>query len=129
MKNKIYYCEGVLQLFIALGAIISGLMMIITPDESLMKMPLSMLNGSSFISFLLPGIILFLVNGLGHLYSGILCFLKKSKAGFTGIFFGFGLIIWIFIQVSMIGGGHWLQYLYFSLGVVELLLGISFSWR
>jgi hypothetical protein len=40
------------------------------------------------------------------------------------MFFGFALMIWIFVQVSMIGGGNWLQYLYFVLGVLQLLFGV-----
>jgi hypothetical protein len=35
---------------------------------------------------------------------------------------GIGLMIWIFVQVNMIGGGHILQYSYFALGVVETSL-------
>jgi hypothetical protein len=53
-----------------------------------------------------------------------LSFKMHRIAGFVGLFFGFGLIIWLFVQVNMIGGGSWLQYLYFVLGVIELLLGI-----
>ena len=41
------------------------------------------------------------------------------------MFFGFGLIIWLFVQISLVGGGHWLQYMYFGLGIIQLLLGIA----
>jgi hypothetical protein len=125
VKKMVYYTEGILQFFIALGAIVSGLLMIIIPDGSLMKMPLSMLEGSPFKNFLLPGLILMIINGLGNVFSGILSFRKQKLAGFAGIFFGMGLMIWIFVQVNMIGGGHWLQYLYFSLGIVETLFGFA----
>lgn len=43
----------------------------------------------------------------------------------AGVFFGVGLMIWIFVQVSMIGGGHWLQYSYFFLGLLETLVGFA----
>ena len=125
MKKLIHILEGVLQFFIGLGAAVSGILMAIKPDGSIMQMPLSMLKGSPFTDFFVPGIILFLVNGLGNITAGILSFKRHKLAGFAGMFFGFGLIIWIFVQVNMIGGGHWLQYLYFTLGVLELLLGIA----
>ncbi len=48
---------------------------------------------------------------VGHLVSAVLCFKLHRIAGFAGIFFGFGLIIWLFVQVNMIGGGSWLQYI------------------
>ena len=125
MKKMVYYFEGVLQFFIALGAVVSGFIMIIIPDGSLINMPLSMLEGSPFKNFLLPGLILMMIVGLGNVFSGILSFRKQKLAGFTGIFFGMALMIWIFVQVSMIGGGHWLQYLYFTLGIVETLFGFA----
>ncbi len=125
MEKNIYYSEGILQFFIALGAIGAGMLMILKPDGSLMHMPLTMLNGSPFFNFLIPGLILFTINGLGSAVAGVLSFRKSKLAGFAGMFFGMGLMIWIFVQVSMIGGGHWLQYLYFFLGSIETLLGIA----
>lgn len=125
MKKTIFILLGILQFFIGLGAVAGGFLMIIKPDGSIMDMPPDMLKGSPFRDFLVPGIILFSVNGLGNLFAGIMSFRRLPLAGFAGIFFGLGLMIWIFIQVTMIGGGHWLQYLYFFLGLIELLLGIA----
>jgi hypothetical protein len=125
MKKAIYLSEGILQFFIGLGAVVCGIMMVLKPDGSLMHMPLSMLQGSPFKDFLIPGTILLLVNGCGNLFAGVLSFRRYPLAGFAGIFFGMGLMIWIFVQVSMIGGGHWLQNLYFSLGIIEVLLGFG----
>jgi hypothetical protein len=125
MKKIIYISEGILQIFIGFGAVVCGFLMIINPDGSILNMPLSILNGSPFQNYLIPGLILLTVNGLGNMYSGILSFRKHKYAGFTGIIFGMGLMIWIFVQVSMIGGGHWLQYLYFVLGLIETLLGFE----
>jgi hypothetical protein len=88
-------------------------------------MPLEMLKNSPFKNFLVPGLILLFVNGVGNTISAILCFRMHKFAGFTGMIFGFGLIIWIFVQVNMIGGGSWLQYLYFGLGILVLIIGIA----
>jgi hypothetical protein len=125
MKRTVFVVEGILQAFIGLGAVICGALLVVAPDGRLLRMPLEMLEGSPFRSFLIPGLILFLVNGVGNAVSAILCFRRNRIAGFTGMVFGFGLIIWIFVQVSMIGGGHWLQYLYFGLGILLLVLGIA----
>jgi len=107
------------------GAIICGALLVIAPDGRYLEMPLEMLAGSPFRNYLIPGLILFLVNGVGNTVSAILCFRLNRFAGFTGMIFGFGLIIWIFVQVNMIGGGHWLQYLYFGLGILVLGVGIA----
>jgi hypothetical protein len=125
MKKAVYVSEGILQLLIGVSALVSGVLMMIVPDGHLMSMPLSMLEGSPFKDFFFPGLILLSVNGLGNIFSGILSLKRHRLAGYAGIVFGLALIIWIFVQVSMIGGGHWLQYLYFCLGMLELLLAIG----
>jgi len=125
MKRTVYFAEGVLQSFIGIGAVISGALLIVRPDGHYLQIPLDMLKNSPFRNFLIPGIILFLVNGVGNITSAVLCFRIQRIAGFAGLFFGFGLIIWLFVQVSLVGGGHWLQYLYFVLGIIQLLLGIA----
>jgi hypothetical protein len=124
MKRTVYFAEGVLQSLIGVGAVICGALLIIGPDGRYLQMPIDMLSKSPFRNFLIPGLILFLVNGVGNVVSAILCFKMHRIAGFGGMFFGFGLIIWLFVQINMIGGGSWLQYLYFVLGILELLLGI-----
>jgi hypothetical protein len=50
--------------FIGIGAVISGAMLFISPQGDLMKMPVDMLEGSPFSSYLIPGIILFLFIGV-----------------------------------------------------------------
>jgi hypothetical protein len=68
---------------------------------------------------------LFLVIGVGNIVSAVLSFRIQRIAGFAGLFFGFGLVIWLFVQINLVGGGHWLQYLYFVLSIIQLLLGIA----
>jgi hypothetical protein len=125
MKKLVFIIEGILQIFIGIGAFISGILLMMNPDGSAFQMPLSMLKGSPFTDFLIPGLILCIVNGAGNIFAGVLSFRKHKFSGFAGIIFGAGLMIWIFMQVSMIGGGHWLQYLYFSLGMLQLLFGFA----
>ena len=54
---------GILQLFIGLGAVAGGLGLVLEPDGSNLGMPLSMLEHSPFSDFLIPGLVLLLVNG------------------------------------------------------------------
>ena len=122
MKKLVFITLGVLQLLVGLGAAISGLMLIVYPSGSLLQAPLEMLRGSPFDDFFLPGIILFLVNGVGQLLAGILTLRKHPFAAYAGQALGIALMIWIFVQVNMIGGRHILQYSYFFVGVVETAL-------
>jgi hypothetical protein len=113
---------GIIQVLVGLGAVVSGAMLIVAPSGILLQAPLEMLKNSPFHDFLIPGIILFLVIGLGQLAAGILSLRLHRLCGFVGAVFGIGLMIWIFVQVSMIGGGHVLQYSYFAAGSVETAL-------
>jgi len=125
MKRVVHYAAGVLQILIGIGAVVSGALLVVGPDGKYMQMSVDMLANSPFRSFLIPGIILFGLIGVGNIIAAVLSFKRHRIAGFAGLFFGFGLIIWLFVQVSLIGGGNWLQYLYFSLGILELLFGIA----
>jgi len=113
---------GVLQVFVGIGAVISGGLLIAAPSGEYLQTTPEMLKGSPFGNFLAPGLILALVNGAGQLLAGVLTFRRHPAAAFVAMVFGLGLIIWIFVQVNLIGGGHWLQISYFALGVAEAAL-------
>jgi hypothetical protein len=124
MKKIVPALEGIVQAFVALGALPCGVLLMVYPDGHALKMPLSMLKGSPFATFFLPGLILFAVIGIGHAAAAVLSFRRHRLSGLAGAVMGLGLMIWIFVQASMIGGGHWLQYLYFALGTAEVSLAV-----
>jgi hypothetical protein len=124
MRKLISLFEGIVQVFVALGALPCGVLLMVFPDGRALKMPLSMLKGSPFANFFWPGLILFAVNGLGQAAAAVLSFRCHRFAGPASAVMGLGLMIWIFVQASMIGGGHWLQYLYFTLGAAEVALAV-----
>jgi hypothetical protein len=119
MKNKIFVFQVIIQFFVGAGAAVSGALMMIIPSGALFQLPPDMLKGTPFHDFLIPGIILFFVNGIGQIVAGIFSLRRHPSAGYVGAVFGMGLMIWIFVQVNMIGGGHILQYSYFTLGLIE----------
>jgi hypothetical protein len=122
MKNFVFISQAVIQIFVGLGAVVCGALLIIVPSGAILQMPPDMLKDAPFHDFLTPGIILFLVNGVGQLVAGILSIRMHRYAGYVGAAFGMGLMIWIFVQVNMIGGRGILQYSYFGLGLLETVL-------
>lgn len=122
MKKGLFITQGIIQFIVGIGAVVCGVIFVLFPSGRVLGVPLSLLEGSPFSNFLIPGIILFLVNGIGQLWAGMLSLKRYSWSGHASAVFGIGLMIWIFIQVSMIGGGHCLQYAYFFIGVVEIVL-------
>jgi hypothetical protein len=124
LKKLVPVLERIVQAFVAISALPCGVLLMLYPNGSALNMPLSMLKGSPFADFFLPGLILFAVIGCGHAAAAVLSFRRHRFAGLAGAVMGLGLMIWIFVQASLIGGGHWLQYLYFALGTAEVSLAV-----
>lgn len=115
---------GILQAAVAVSALLSGAYMIAFPSGGPAGMPLDMLKGSPFDDFFWPGVILFAVIGGGHAAAALMTIRRLRIRGLAGAVMGIGLMIWIFVQVTMIGGGHGLQILYFALGAAEVGLSV-----
>jgi uncharacterized membrane protein len=124
VKRKAYIGLGSLQAFIGLGALGGGFMLVKDPSGSALGVPLSLLEGSPFTDFLIPGIFLLVVNGIGSMIGAGLSFTRKRYAQDIAIVLGTILIAWIVIQVVIIRSFSWLHILYFILGVVELVFGL-----
>ncbi len=121
-----------IQLFLGIGALLGGLVFIISPSGSLINIPLTTLDQSPFDSFLIPGIILFIVLGIApsvvgySLITGWQCKIANRLNLFSNmlwswsfsLYIGFALIIWIFIQVYLINAVDVLHIIYMTLGLI-----------
>ena len=114
---------GILQLFIGIGAVGGGLGLVLEPSGTNLGMPLETLNYSPFSDFLIPGIVLLIINGLGSILGSVSSFRLFSYAAEIAMALGAFLVAWIIIQVYWIHAFHWLHALYLSLGIIELVLG------
>jgi len=123
-RLKIYIALGALQAFIGLGALGGGIPMVMDPSGGILGLPLDFLEGTIFPNYLIPGIFLLAVNGVGSIIGAGLSFVRNRYAKEIAIVLGVILMAWIVIQVNTIRSFHWLQVLYFILGTVELGLGL-----
>ena len=123
LSKRLSLVLGVLQIFIGIGAIPAGFIMIVDPSGQKLGMYVQMLSNSPFANFLIPGLFLFSINGLGSLIGGIMSIKRAKLTELFAIGLGTFLIIWLLVQFYWIGF-HWLQAFYFALGIVELLLGL-----
>lgn len=124
--------------FLGLGAIFGGGVLIISPMGKLIGMPLSMLSSSPFHTFLIPGILLFLVMGVFPilLIYGLLGKVKSSFAEHFNLFKdmswpltfsvyqAFALIIWIQLEMVLLHAVHWLHTFYMFYAIVILLVAL-----
>lgn len=123
-KGKVYIGLGSLQAFISLGALVGGFMLVKDPSGSALGVPLSLLEGSPFSDFLIPGIFLLAVNGVGSMIGAGLSFTRGRYTQEIAIVLGAILVAWIVIQVIIIRSFSWMHILYFILGVLELGIGL-----
>ena len=128
-----------LLLFLGLGAICGGALLIISPSGKLLGgLPLSILDHSPFKDFLIPGIILFLVLGLSPCLLAV-ALIKKPVSRFAeyfnffedmywgwsfSIYIAFALIIWIQIETIFVQSVGWLQtfYMLYAIPIIFVAL-------
>ena len=123
-EKKISVVLGVIQSIVALSAIPAGLLMIIQPDGSKLGIPMEMLDASPFSDFLIPGLFLFLVNGLAQGFAVLSSFKQYEFYRTLGFILGIALVLWIMIQVYFINPVHFLQVIYFIIGIAEVVLSL-----
>ena len=110
-------CLIVFLVLVGLSAVAGGVALITNSTG----IPASDLAGSIFPSYFWPGIILAVVVGGAYLVAaGVL--IAKSKYDAEGLAIaGFGMLIWIFMEVCIVGYHSWLQILYFAVGIITLI--------
>lgn len=108
--------------FIAITATFSGLLMISNPDGSLLNLPISLLQGSPFKDFRVPGILLTIVVGginLLAVFYNMQRHINRYNWAMAG---GFIICGWIIMQMLLIHAAHWLHFLYLGIGILIILL-------
>jgi len=119
-------------LFIGVGAIFGGLMMIIEPTGETFKM-VGMLPYFQklpfaeilFQDFLFSGFSLLIVNGLTNTISLTLIFCRNKYAALSGMLCGIILMLWISIQFYIFPL-NFMSTLYFVFGVLQAANGWRF---
>lgn len=143
MKVKSTTILIALLVFLGLGALFGGFVLIVSPSGRWFGMPLSMLNHSPFADFMYPGIILFSVLGLAPIYTAWALIKKRSNkfaermncypdmywAWTFCIYIAIALIFWIQIEMIILGAIHWAHTFYMLLAVVILCVALLPSVR
>lgn len=118
----------ILQIFIGVGAVGGGLMATLFPEGPAGMGPEALKN-SPFDNFLIPGIILLTVIGLGHIISGIITYKRFRIHPYATCITGGALIIWIIVQCIMLNTVVLLHIIFFVFGVIEFGIGIVLLFR
>jgi hypothetical protein len=108
--------------FNALSAIGGGIAVLVTDG---LGMPTAMLASGPFISFAWPAVILAVVVGGSQALAGVLLVARREVSLLWAAVAGFVMLIWIFVETIMIGGGSFLQVLYFATGGAQIILVLA----
>lgn len=116
-----------LEILLGVGALFGGGQFIIAPDGHLLGMTTTMLAGTPFRSYLVPGIILFTFVGVAPLLAAAITLRRQAIAPLAAIAVGLILIGWICVEMVVLAGPGSLAWaFYLVLGTT--LVGIGFGW-
>lgn len=121
--KKVYRLLFILHAFVGLGAVGGGMMAILNPQGP-GGMPTDALKNSPFSNYLIPGIILFSVIGLGNIISAFIILLKPRFHVYVSSIFSWALVIWIIVQCIMLNTVIYLHVIFFIIGLVEAVLSM-----
>ncbi len=120
-----------LIIFQGISGLSGGVGLVLDPTGESLRIPLSWLENSPFDDYLIPALILLIVLGLFPLvvFYGLLK--KWSWSWYAALIVGAALIIWIGVEISIIGYHPQppLQLIYGSLGLIILVFVLMPSVR
>jgi hypothetical protein len=118
-----------LLLLLAIGAFFGGWELTHpAADGSALGMPLAYLEHSPFTSYFIPGIILFVVFGVGSIVAVVATVLRHWSAPYLLFALGVGQMIWITVELAMVQVYHpQMHPLLFGWGAVAALL--AYVWH
>ncbi|WP_188499910.1 hypothetical protein [Pontibacter amylolyticus] len=103
--NFVRYALGILLLIVALNAFGGGYYGLSGAED----IPTEWLEGSPFQDYFIPSLFLFFIIGGYALVTAIAVFRRHRLAGMIAYSYGIILLLWIAIQVAIIGYTSWLQ--------------------
>lgn len=118
----------VLEVLLGLAALAGGLALIAAPDGALLRFPPTLLAGAPFADFLVPGLLLVLLAGLALSAAAVTLMNGRRDwvlAGATGL----GFVVWMAVQLALLGYVHWTQPVVLAWGAAIALLALGLAWR
>ena len=113
-----------LHTFVGIGALFGGVAALLNPYEPL-GMPVEALEYSPFDNYLIPGIILLTIVGLGSIISALMLYSGSRFRGCVSAIFSWALVIWIVVQCLMLRTIHVLHIIFLIIGLTEVILSTA----
>jgi hypothetical protein len=118
----------VLLVLLGVGALAGGAALVSQPDGSVMKFPPSLLAGSPFPDYFVPGLILGGLFGLGSCAIAVLGLRGWRVAPFLAFAIGCGQMIWIVVELAIIKELSFLHPVMFGVGLGIAVASVYWGW-
>jgi hypothetical protein len=106
-----------LELLTALTAVPVGIWLMQDPSGAAISLPNDWISNTIFGSYLIPGLYLFAMNGLGMLLTAALTVTRHWSAPWLTGTLAVGLIVWILVQLVVMPETMWLQWFFLATGL------------
>jgi hypothetical protein len=113
---------------LGLGALAGGAALAMQPDGSVMHFDVTILAGSPFADFLVPGLVLGGFFGIGSLFVAAMGVARRRPAPFLAFAIGCGQMIWIVVQLAIIKDVSFLHPAFFGVGLVIAVTAVPWGW-
>lgn len=113
-----------LHVFIGIGAVFGGLGAVLNPMAP-MGISTDTLKLGPFETFLVPGLFLLIVLGMGNLVAGWLLRYPWKVRGYISGAFAVIMVLWIVIQCVILQSVNALHVLFFLLGLLQGILALG----
>ena len=113
--------------FLGVTAFVGAVPLILYPQGDLLHVPLSLLQHSPFHSFLIPGIILLMANGVLSFVALYQLLRRRNGYGWWVAFQGCVISGWIVVEVIMFRAIAWLHFLYLAVGLLLIAAGLALT--
>jgi hypothetical protein len=114
-------------IWLGIGALAGGIALVTRPDGSNMQFDTAILAGSPFADFLVPGLVLGGLFGVGSLAVAAMGVRHHVAAPFLAFGIGCAQMIWIAVQLAIIGTLSFLHPLMFATGLVIALGAVAWG--
>lgn len=121
------YIAMLLLLFNGISAVFGGYVLIDDPTGGGMQMPVELMKTGPFRDYLIPGIYLFSVLGVGSLVVLFMVIFHTRYHTQAVLFEGLATIAWIVTQMIVVQDIVLLQIVYLSVGAILVLCSLSLS--
>jgi hypothetical protein len=117
-----------LLVLLGVGALAGGIALVSRPDGSVMQFDVAVLAGSPFPDFLIPGLILGGLFGVGSLVVAAMGIRRSLLAPFLAFAIGCAQMIWIVVELAIIKELSFLHPTFFIIGLVIAVSSVPWGW-